>query len=159
MLLAAQAVQAQGASVLVGVLELQAAAKALALSPGLALLPPKSREQHGICHAEFDLETALAHRPDLIVMGQLAHTNAPGAPYAKRWQEVAQLRLAGIDVFSTVQVQDLASLCDVVGSITGEHLRATQFSGQSRSAIARRGGSFAKSGAGTGVGCGGRFAA
>ena len=69
--------------------------------------------------AEFDLDAALARRPDLILVDELAHTNVPGSRHAKRWQDVEELLAAGIDAYSTLDVQHLENLNDVVGGITG----------------------------------------
>ena len=75
--------------------------------------------------AEFDLDAALARRPALILVDELAHTNAPGSRHPKRWQDIDELLAAGIDVFTTLNVQHLESLNDVVGGITGINVRET----------------------------------
>jgi two-component system sensor histidine kinase KdpD len=119
MLVAAHALQAEGVDLLVGVADTRARAATLALHAGLPLLPLKTFAHQGSAYTEFDLDAALARRPALIVMDALAHTNAPGTRHPKRWQDVEELLDAGIDVFTTVQVQDLESLNDVVAVITG----------------------------------------
>lgn len=74
---------------------------------------------------EFDLDAALARRPALILIDELAHTNAPGVRHPKRWQDVSELLAAGISVYSTVNVQHLERLNDVVAQITGVVVRET----------------------------------
>ena len=74
---------------------------------------------------EFDLDAALGRRPTLILIDELAHTNAPGLRHAKRWQDVQELLKAGITVYTTVNVQHLESLNDVVAQITGVRVRET----------------------------------
>src|SRR5215475_1228280 len=79
----------------------------------------------GMALREFDLDAALARRPRLILVDELAHTNAEGSRHAKRWQDVEDLRAAGIDVFSTLNVQHIESLNDIVAQITGVTVRET----------------------------------
>ena len=74
---------------------------------------------------EFDVDAALARRPDLILVDELAHTNAPGCRHAKRWQDVAELLDAGINVWTTLNVQHIESLNNVIGQITGVTVRET----------------------------------
>jgi two-component system sensor histidine kinase KdpD len=119
MLVAAHALHAEGLDLLVGVADTRARAATLALHAGLPLLPLKAFAHQGSAYAEFDLDAALARHPALILMDALAHTNAPGTRHPKRWQDVEELLDAGIDVFTTAQVQDLESLNDVVAAITG----------------------------------------
>jgi two-component system, OmpR family, sensor histidine kinase KdpD len=118
MLVAARKLVSEGRSVLVGVVETHGRAETAALLDGLELLPLKAIEHRGKTLAEFDLDAALARRPRLILIDELAHSNAPGARHPKRWQDVDELLAAGIDVFSTLNVQHLESLNDVVGGIT-----------------------------------------
>jgi two-component system sensor histidine kinase KdpD len=92
---------------------------------GLELVPRRSIEHKGIALEDFDLDAALARRPALVLIDELAHTNAPGARHLKRWQDVEELLDAGIDVFTTVNVQHLESLNDVVAQITGVVVRET----------------------------------
>jgi two-component system sensor histidine kinase KdpD len=119
MLAAARKLQAAGQAVLVGVVETHGRSETAAMLEGLDLLPLKSVEYRGKRLAEFDLDGALARRPSLILMDELAHSNAPGSRHPKRWQDVEELLDAGIDVLTTVNVQHLESLNDVVGGITG----------------------------------------
>ena len=119
MLAAARKLQADGQAVLVGVVETHGRSETAAMLAGLDVLPPKLVEYRGKSIAEFDIDAALERRPPLILMDELAHTNAPGSRHPKRWQDVEELLDAGIDVLSTVNVQHLESLNDVVGGITG----------------------------------------
>jgi two-component system sensor histidine kinase KdpD len=91
----------------------------MALTEGLEILPPREIEHKGRTLREFDIDAALARRPRLILVDELAHTNAPGSRHPKRWQDVQELLAAGIDVYTTLNVQHLESLNDVVGGITG----------------------------------------
>ena len=119
MLAAARKLQAAGQVVLVGVVETHGRSETAAMLEGLDLLPAKSVDYRGKRIAEFDLDGALERRPPLILMDELAHSNAPGSRHPKRWQDVDELLDAGIDVLTTVNVQHLDSLNDVVGGITG----------------------------------------
>lgn len=92
---------------------------------GLAVLPLKRQAYRGRHISEFDLDAALARRPALILMDELAHSNAPGSRHPKRWQDIEELLEAGIDVFTTVNVQHLESLNDVVSGVTGIQVRET----------------------------------
>jgi two-component system sensor histidine kinase KdpD len=118
MLVAARKLASEGLSVLVGVVETHGRAETAALLEGLEVLPPKSIEYRGKTLAEFDLDAALARHPRLILVDELAHSNVTGTRHPKRWQDIDELLAAGIDVFSTLNVQHLESLNDVVGGIT-----------------------------------------
>jgi two-component system sensor histidine kinase KdpD len=118
MLIAARKLASEGRTVLIGVVETHGRAETAALLEGLEVLPPKAIEYRGKTLLEFDLDAALARHPQLILMDELAHSNAPGTRHPKRWQDVDELLAAGIDVFSTLNVQHLESLNDVVGGIT-----------------------------------------
>ena len=89
-----------------------------ALLNGLELLPCREIEYNGIRLREFDLDAALRRKPQLILVDELAHTNAKECRHAKRYQDVEELLNAGIDVYTTVNVQHIESLCDMVASIT-----------------------------------------
>ena len=119
MLLDARKKQAEGEKVLVGLVETHGRSETAALLEGLSLLPPRKVEYQGARLEEFDLDGALAERRGLILVDEVAHTNAPGSRHAKRWQDVEELLEAGIDVFTTLNVQHIESLRDVVGQITG----------------------------------------
>jgi two-component system sensor histidine kinase KdpD len=125
MLEAARARQTAGVDVVVGWIETHGRAETEALLPGLERLPPRTVEYRGAILREFDLDAALARRPALILVDELAHTNAEGSRHAKRWQDVAELMAAGIDVYTTLNVQHLESLNDVVARVTGIPTRET----------------------------------
>jgi len=118
MLIAARKLASDGRKVLIGVVETHGRAETAALLEGLEILPPKTIIYRGKPLAEFDLDAALLRHPELILIDELAHSNVPGVRHPKRWQDVDELLAAGIDVFSTLNVQHLESLNDVVGGIT-----------------------------------------
>ena len=119
MLLAARQWREQGLDVVVGLVETHGRPETAALLEGLEVLPRKEIPYRDRVLREFDLDGALARRPALILVDELAHSNAPGCRHPKRWQDVEELLEAGIDVLTTVNVQHLESLNDVVGGITG----------------------------------------
>jgi len=125
MLEAARAAKAEGVDVVAGVVETHRRAETQRLLDGLEVLPRRTVEYHGTTLAEFDLDGALARRPGLILVDELAHTNAPGSRHAKRWQDVEELLGAGISVYTTLNVQHIESLNDVVAQITGVVVRET----------------------------------
>jgi two-component system, OmpR family, sensor histidine kinase KdpD len=125
MLIAARKLVSEGRPVLVGVVETHGRAETALLLEGLEVLPPKSVVYRGKVLVEFDLDAALARRPQLILIDELAHSNVTGMRHPKRWQDVDELLAAGIDVFSTLNVQHLESLNDVVGGITNVRVRET----------------------------------
>ncbi len=125
MLEAAQALAIKGANVLIGYVEPHGRPETEALLLGLDLLPDRIVEYRGIKLHEFDLDAALKAHPTLIVVDELAHTNAPGSRHVKRWQDVEELLEAGIDVYTTVNVQHVESLNDVVAQITGIAVQET----------------------------------
>ncbi len=125
MLEVAQQQRTAGIDVVVGYVELHGRPDTEALLRGLEILPSQSLEHRGICLKEFDLDAALKRRPQLILIDELAHTNHPGARHPKRWQDLEELRDAGIDVYTTVNVQHIESLNDVVARITGVKIRET----------------------------------
>ena len=92
---------------------------------GLEILPKQKVEYRGRTLEEFDLDAALARKPAVLLVDELAHTNAPGSRHAKRWQDVDELLDAGIDVLSTMNVQHVESLNDVVAQITHVQVRET----------------------------------
>lgn len=123
MLQEARRLRAQGLDVLVGVVETHGREETAALLNGLTVLPRRATGQSR--HPEFDLDAALARHPAVILMDELAHSNAPGARHPKRWQDIDELLDAGMDVMTTVNVQHLESLNDVVGGVTGIRVRET----------------------------------
>ena len=119
MLEAAHQAQKEGVDVVVGYVEPHARTDTLALLEGLEVLSCREVDYRGIRLREFDLDGALARRPQLILVDELAHSNAPGCRHTKRYQDVEELLQAGINVYTTVNVQHLESLNDLVTSITG----------------------------------------
>ena len=125
MLQEARRLHQQGLNVLVGVVETHGRQETAGLLAGLTLLPPRRIHHRGRSVQEFDLDGVLARNPALVLVDELAHSNAPGSRHPKRWQDVEELLSAGIDVFTTVNVQHLESLNDVVGGVTGVQVRET----------------------------------
>lgn len=117
--------QREGVAVCVGIVETHGRKETQALLEGLPVLPRKRLEYRGRELTEFDLDAALASSAALVAVDELAHTNAPGSRHAKRWQDVEELLAAGFDVYTTVNVQHLESLHDVVAAITGVRVRET----------------------------------
>jgi two-component system sensor histidine kinase KdpD len=117
--------QAAGGDVLVGWVETHGREETAALMEGLPRLPAREVEYRGAVLKEFDLDEALRRRPQLLLLDELAHTNAPGSRHPKRWQDVEELLDAGIDVWTTLNVQHLESLNDVVARITDVSVRET----------------------------------
>src|SRR5207245_1299833 len=125
MLEAARAQRAAGVEVVAGVIETHRRAETEALVEGLEILPRRRVEYRGTTLEEFDLDVALARHPALMLVDEIAHTNAPESRHAKRWQDVIELLDAGIDVYTTLNVQHLESLNDLVAKITGVVVRET----------------------------------
>jgi two-component system sensor histidine kinase KdpD len=125
MLEAAGELKSDGVDVVVGFVETHGRAETEALLGGLEILPPRLAPYRGTTLKEFDLDAALARRPSVILVDELAHSNAEGSRHAKRWQDVLELVGAGINVYTTVNVQHLESLNDLVAKITGIVVRET----------------------------------
>lgn len=125
MLEEAQRQLAAGRDVVAGVVETHGRSETAVLLAGLPQLPLRPAVHRGVTLTEFDLDAALARCPQLLLVDELAHTNAPGSRHAKRWQDVEELLAAGIDVYTTVNVQHLESLNDVVAQISGIVVRET----------------------------------
>jgi two-component system sensor histidine kinase KdpD len=125
MLEAAQRRRAEGTDVVVGYVEPHGRAETERLLEGLETIPFLLLQDGQALVREFDLDRALARKPQLLLVDELAHTNAPGARHAKRWQDIEELRDAGIDVWTTVNVQHLESLNDVVAGITAIRMQET----------------------------------
>lgn len=115
----------RGTDVVLGYVETHGRPKTAALLDGLELVPRRTVTHLGAGFAEMDLDAVLARAPEVAVVDELAHTNVPGSRNAKRWQDVAELLDAGITVLSTVNIQHLESLGDVVTQITGIVQRET----------------------------------
>ena len=119
MLSAAQRELKAGRNLLVGVVETHGRGETAELLSGLPQLPLREVPYRGHTLREFDLDSALARKPDLLLVDELAHSNVEGSRHPKRWQDVQELLDAGIDVWSALNVQHLESLNDTVGTITG----------------------------------------
>lgn len=123
MLAAARAAQAQGTALVVGLVETHGRAETEAMARDLPRLPLKAVPHRDRTLQEFDLDAALAWAREqtdaLVLLDELAHSNAPGSRHPKRWQDVEELLAAGVDVWSTMNVQHLESLNDIVSGITG----------------------------------------
>ena len=115
----------RGTDVVVGLVETHGREKTAELLTGLDVLPRAQVVHRGLALEEMDVDGLLARRPEVAVVDELAHTNAPGSRNAKRWEDVEELLEAGVDVLSTVNVQHLESLNDVVQRITGVPQRET----------------------------------
>jgi two-component system, OmpR family, sensor histidine kinase KdpD len=119
MLVQARRRLAEGTDVVAGIIETHGRAETAAQVAGLTLLPRRHVEYRGRSMEEFDLDAALERRPGLLLVDELAHTNVPGSRHAKRWEDVADLLEAGINVWATLNVQHLESLNDDIARITG----------------------------------------
>ena len=125
MLTSARRRQEDGVDVVVAVVETHGRRETAALIAGLEVLPRRTVAYRGRELEEMDLDALLARRPQLALVDELAHDNAPGSRHPKRWQDVAELLAAGIDVWSTMNVQHVESLNDVVAQITHVRVRET----------------------------------
>ena len=125
MLQEAQEKRAQGLDVLVGWVDTHHRADTEMKLAGLTVLPRKIVKTADFTYEEFDIDAVLAKRPALVIVDELAHSNAPGSRHPKRWQDVEELLAAGIDVYSALNVQHLESLNDVVERMIGVDVRET----------------------------------
>lgn len=125
MLQAAHTQLRQGVKIIAGVVETHGRAETEALLGGLPQQPLVRSEYRGVLLEEMDLDGLIKAKPKLVLVDELAHTNAPGSRHEKRWQDIQELLAAGIDVYTTVNVQHLESLNDQVRGITGVHVRET----------------------------------
>jgi two-component system, OmpR family, sensor histidine kinase KdpD len=125
MLAAAQRIAAQGVDVVAGIVETHGRVETEQMLLGLDLLPRRKVEYLGTTLHEFDAEAAIIRRPDILLVDELAHTNAPGSSREKRWQDVLECVKAGVNVYTTLNVQHLESINDVVTQITGVPVRET----------------------------------
>ncbi|WP_412475333.1 ATP-binding protein [Gordonia sp. LUNF6] len=125
MLARARTLADEGVDVVVGVVETHGRAATAALLDGLEVIDRVPVEYRGTVLLEMDLDAVLAREPELVLVDELAHSNAPGMRHEKRWQDIEELRDAGIDVLSTVNIQHFESLNDVVARITGVTQRET----------------------------------
>lgn len=125
MLQAAQQRAKEGVSVLVGIVETHGRQDTAAMLQGLVELPRRKIEHRGFTLEEFDIDAVLKQRPQLVLVDELAHTNAPGSRHAKRFQDVLELLDAGLDVYTTLNVQHIDSQVDIVRQITGVTIQET----------------------------------
>ncbi len=125
MLESARRLKARGVDVVVGLVETHGRSETAALLEGLEVLPRRTIEYRGRKVTEFDLERALTRKPAVLLLDELAHTNVEGSRHARRWNDVLELLDAGIDVHTTLNVQHVESLNDVVAQITGVQVRET----------------------------------
>jgi two-component system sensor histidine kinase KdpD len=125
MLSAARIRQKEGVDVVVGVVETHGRNETAVLLDGLEIIPRRSVEYRGRTLADMDLDALLARRPQLALVDELAHTNAPGSRHPKRYMDVEELIAAGVDVYTTLNVQHIESLNDVVARITRIRVRET----------------------------------
>ncbi|MGV3661921.1 MAG: DUF4118 domain-containing protein [Prosthecobacter sp.] len=115
----------EGVDVLAGVIETHGRHETAALLEGMRVLPRRKLEHREFTLEEFDLDAVLQQRPQLVLVDELAHTNAPGSRHAKRYQDVLELIDAGIDVYTTVNVQHIDSQVDIVRQISGVTIQET----------------------------------
>jgi two-component system sensor histidine kinase KdpD len=125
MLEAARQKRSEGVDIVVGLVETHGRKETEALLEGLEVLPRRNVEYRGALLKEFNLDAALSRKPAVILVDELAHANAAGSRHKKRWQDIYELLGAGISVYTTVNVQHLQSLTDVVAQITGISVRET----------------------------------
>src|SRR5512143_782657 len=109
----------RGTDVAVGFVETHGRPRTAAMVEGLEVVPRRTIEYRGAAFEEMDIDAVLARRPQVALVDELAHTNVPGSRNAKRWQDIEELLDAGITVLSTVNIQHLESINDVVERITG----------------------------------------
>ena len=115
----------EGIDVRIGYVETHGRPETEALLDGLSLIPRKLVEYHGVAIPEMDLDTVISDHPSLVIVDELAHTNAPGSRHQKRYQDVEELLDAGIDVYTTLNIQHVESLNDVVAQVTNIIVRET----------------------------------
>src|SRR5271156_2094559 len=125
MLQTAHAKRREGVDLAVGIVETHNRRETAALLEGLEVIPRRRIEYKGRVLEEMDLDAILARRPQLVLVDELAHTNAPGSRHPKRYLDVQELLVAGIDVFATLNIQHVESLNDVVAQITRIRVRET----------------------------------
>ncbi len=125
MLQVARDLVAEGVDVVIGAVETHGRYDTAGLALGLEVLPRRALPHRGRVLEEFDLDAALSRRPKILLLDELAHTNAPGSRHAKRWQDVLELLAEGVEVYTTLNVQHVESLNDVVAQITHVQVRET----------------------------------
>ena len=125
MLSAARSEMAQGGDVVIGLIETHGRRETEALAEGFELIARKPTIYVNKILSEFDLDKALARKPRLLLLDELAHSNIPGSRHPKRWQDIEELLAAGIDVWTTLNIQHLDGLNDILQKITGVQVRET----------------------------------
>ena len=115
----------RGSEIVVGIAETYDRPKTRAILQGLEIVPPRSIEYRGVSLPEMDTEAVISRRPELALVDELAHTNVPGMRRAKRWEDVLDILAEGIEVITTLNVQHIESLNDVVAKVTGIQQRET----------------------------------
>jgi len=125
MLEAARRDLAAGRDVVIGYVETHGRKETDALTEGLPAVPRRTVEYRGVTFAEMDLDAVLVRRPQLALVDEFAHTNAPGSRHPKRYQDVIELLAAGIDVYTTVNIQHVESRAEAVRQITTAAIRET----------------------------------
>ncbi len=119
MLAAARQRKQEGLHVVVGIVDTHNRPETEALLSGLETVPPRSNPNRNFASAEMDIEAVLNRQPQLVMVDELAHANPPGSRHSRRYQDIVELLQAGIDVYSTLNIQQIESLNDVVSQITG----------------------------------------
>ncbi len=125
MLEAAHQRKEQGVDVVIGYIETHKRVETEELVKDLEVLPRKRLEYHNMSMSELDVDAVLARHPALVLVDEFAHTNAPGLRHPKRYQDVEEILEAGIDVYTTLNIQHLESLNDIVAQVTGVIVRET----------------------------------
>ncbi len=125
MLVRAHDLALQGADIIIGYVETHGRIETANLIAGLSIIPRKKIEYQGLHLEEMDLDAILEKKPKIVLVDEFAHTNMPGSRHEKRWQDINELLDAGIDVFTTMNIQHLESLNDVVFQITGIRVNET----------------------------------
>ena len=125
MLLEGRRLRSEGRDVVVGFVETHGRDETEAQIDGLEVIPRRTIEYRGVAVEEMDTDATIRRKPEIALVDELAHTNVPGSRHAKRYEDIEAIRDAGIDVISTVNIQHLESLNDVVESITGVEVRET----------------------------------
>lgn len=121
----AQQRKAEGVDIVIGIVNTHGRKETDALTIGLPAIPEKSINYKGSTFTEFDIDTTLKRQPQIVLIDELAHTNVPGSRHPKRWQDVIEILDAGIDVYTTLNVQHIESRKDVIEEITGISIRET----------------------------------
>src|SRR5262245_31072758 len=125
MLQSARAKRQEGVDIVVGVVETHGRRETQALLDDLEIIPRRRVAYKGATLEEMDLDAILRRRPDIVLVDELAHSNAPGSRHPKRCRDVEELLAAGIDVYTTVNIQHIESLNDIVAQITSVRVRET----------------------------------